>query len=214
MLACVCACVCVCNLFYQPLSVPVHVYCTSRSTLSFMVDPRAPSSPALTAHARKSRPCLSLSRIDTTLHLARCRQATSGTARSTICEQSSRTRWPRLRVCAGGDTCVDRESERQRGEGGSRGAGSEWNRALGPASASKDLATILQYRSLSCSPPALPDNTRTPEILFSDTNLAARRVQGRYADAGHYIAWVKTGIRERLTDKGAPQPMWLKFDGE
>ena len=38
--------------------------------------------------------------------------------------------------------------------------------------------------------------------------------QGRYADAGHYIAWVKTGIRERLTPKGAPQPMWIKFDDE
>jgi uncharacterized UBP type Zn finger protein len=38
--------------------------------------------------------------------------------------------------------------------------------------------------------------------------------QGRYADAGHYIAWVKTGIRERLTERGAPQPMWLKFDDE
>jgi len=38
--------------------------------------------------------------------------------------------------------------------------------------------------------------------------------QGRHADAGHYIAWVKTGIRERLTIKGAPQPMWAKFDDE
>ena len=38
--------------------------------------------------------------------------------------------------------------------------------------------------------------------------------QGRYADAGHYIAWVKTGIRERLTARGAPQPMWIKFDDE
>jgi len=38
--------------------------------------------------------------------------------------------------------------------------------------------------------------------------------QGRYADAGHYIAWVKTGIRERTSAKGAPQPMWLKFDDE
>jgi len=38
--------------------------------------------------------------------------------------------------------------------------------------------------------------------------------QGRYADAGHYIAWVKTGIRERVSNKGAPQTMWLKFDDE
>jgi hypothetical protein len=47
--------------------------------------------------------------------------------------------------------------------------------------------------------------------MYDDVTLC---IQGRYADAGHYIAWVKTGIRERLTARGAPQPMWIKFDDE
>ena len=38
--------------------------------------------------------------------------------------------------------------------------------------------------------------------------------EGRYADAGHYIAWVKTGVSKKLSEKGAPQPIWLKFDDE
>uniref|UniRef100_A0A7S4P7C5 ubiquitinyl hydrolase 1 n=1 Tax=Guillardia theta TaxID=55529 RepID=A0A7S4P7C5_GUITH len=38
--------------------------------------------------------------------------------------------------------------------------------------------------------------------------------QGRFADAGHYIAWIKTGIMERASPRSALQPMWLKFDDE
>eukprot|EP00960_Hanusia_phi_P074218 768184-Hanusia_phi.AAC.2 len=56
--------------------------------------------------------------------------------------------------------------------------------------------------------------------------------QGRFADSGHYIAWIKTGpcrlkliaeqvtcqtdagIMERASPRSALQPMWLKFDDE
>jgi len=38
--------------------------------------------------------------------------------------------------------------------------------------------------------------------------------QSRYADAGHYVTYVRTSIRQSSSWRTAPEPMWIKFDDD
>lgn len=71
--------------------------------------------------------------------------------------------------------------------------------------------------------PAPPAPKRKPELAHAASHIDHSAIyelravlchQGRYADAGHYISFVRTKVQQRMTPRGALQAMWAKFDDD